>query len=231
LTSARSQAVHGLAQPSKRPPTVRFSAVFVFSNSADNAIGSRQLMSELDYLYHYDPARHAYVTRVPGAEHGGAVPENRPFLTILQSENDVATGQFFPIGTGLSNVLGLRAHWDRVPVPGTNGQKVSESEFYTHTPGNDRYLVNYHVALLGAASPPPGLKSHENRAFEANLTENHPDYIFYTTTATRIASAVTPYGKRNLAAVAICFYRKRSRTPLDRARTKGDHLGPWRTVE
>ena len=149
-------------------------------NPADNAIGSRQLMSELDYLYKYDPARHAYVTRVPGTEHGGAVPENRPFLTILQSENDVATGQFFPIGTGLSNVIGLRAHWDRVPVPGTNGQKVSESEFYTHTPGNDKYLVNYHVVLLGAASPPPGLKSHENRAFEANLTENHPEYSFYT---------------------------------------------------
>ena len=44
-------------------------------NPADNAIGSRQLMSELDYLYKYDPAQHAYVTRVPGTEHGGAVPE------------------------------------------------------------------------------------------------------------------------------------------------------------
>jgi hypothetical protein len=149
-------------------------------NPADNAIGSRQLMSELDYLYKYNPVRHAYIARSPGTEHGNAVPENRPFLAILQSENDVATGQFFPIGTGLSNVVGLRAHWDRVPVPGSNGQKVSESEFYTHTPGNDKYLVNYHVELLGEATPPPGLRSHENRAFEANLKENHPEYTFYT---------------------------------------------------
>ena len=37
-------------------------------NSADDAIGTRQLMSELDYLYKYDPARHAYVGRSPGAE-------------------------------------------------------------------------------------------------------------------------------------------------------------------
>jgi hypothetical protein len=103
-------------------------------NPADNAIGSRQLMSELDYLYKYDPVRHAYVPRAPGAEHADTVPVNRPFLTILQSENDVATGVFFPIGTGVSNVIGLRAHWDRVPVPGSNGQKVSESEWlYAYT--------------------------------------------------------------------------------------------------
>jgi hypothetical protein len=47
-------------------------------NAADNSIGSRQLMSELDYLYKYDPARHAYVGRSPGAEAGSVVAENRP---------------------------------------------------------------------------------------------------------------------------------------------------------
>ena len=149
-------------------------------NPADNSIGSRQLMSELDYLYKYDPKRHAYVGRSPGAEAGSVVEANRPFLIILQSENDKATGEFFPIGTGLFNVVNLRAHWDRVPVPGSNGQKVSESEFYTRTPGNNKYLVNYHVVPLGESTPPPGLRTLENRAFEANFTENHPDYKFYT---------------------------------------------------
>jgi hypothetical protein len=99
-------------------------------------------MSELDYLYKYDPVRHACVGRSTRAEHGSTVPENRPFLIILQSENDVATGQFFPIGTGLYNLVSLRAHWDRVPVPGSNGQKVSESEFYTHTPAPDVQQLN-----------------------------------------------------------------------------------------
>jgi len=149
-------------------------------NAADSSIGTRQLMSELDYLYKYDPVRHGYVPRSTGVQAGSVLPENRPFLIILQSENDMATGQFFPIGTGLFNIVNLRAHWDKVPVPGSNGQKVSESEFYTHTPGNNNYLVNFHVVPLGAAAPPPGLRATENRALEANIKENHPDYTFYT---------------------------------------------------
>jgi hypothetical protein len=66
-------------------------------NPADSSIGSRQLMSELDYLYKYDAKRHAYLGRSPGAEQGTAVAENRPLLIILQSENDQATGTYFPI--------------------------------------------------------------------------------------------------------------------------------------
>ncbi|MBV8212152.1 MAG: hypothetical protein JOZ08_02880 [Verrucomicrobia bacterium] len=148
-------------------------------NSADSSISTRQLMKELDYLYQYDPNRHAYVPRSSGEE-GAAVPENRPFLVFLQSENDSATGTFFPIGTEFYNTIGLRYHWEQVPVPGHHGEKVSEREFYTHTPGNNSYLVNYHVVPLGDAAPPSGLKTIENRAFEANLVENHPDYSFYT---------------------------------------------------
>ena len=149
-------------------------------NSADSSTGTRQLMAELDSLYKYDPVRHAYVARTAGLGNGSVLSENRPFLVILQSENDQATGQIFPIGTGAFNIVGLRAHWDKVAVPGSNGQKVSENEFYTHTPGNNKYLVNYHVVPLGDATPPPGLRATENRAFEANILENHPDYSFYT---------------------------------------------------
>jgi hypothetical protein len=149
-------------------------------NSADSSISTRQLMKELDYLYRYDPARHAYVSRSSSQEKQTAVPENRPFLVFLQSENDSATGTFFPIGTEIYNVLGLRYHWEKVPVPGHHGEKVSERLFYTHTPGNNPYLVNYQVVPLGEASPPPGLKGAENRAFEANILANHPDYSFYT---------------------------------------------------
>jgi hypothetical protein len=149
-------------------------------NSADSSTGTRQLMAELDSLYKYDPVRHAYIARTGGLGKGSVLSENRPFLVILQSENDQATGQIFPIGTGAFNIVGLRAHWDKVAVPGSSGQKVSENEFYTHTPGNNKYLVNYHVVPLGDATPPPGLRATENRAFEANILENHPDYSFYT---------------------------------------------------
>ncbi|MBV8967470.1 MAG: hypothetical protein JO331_00205, partial [Verrucomicrobia bacterium] len=148
-------------------------------NSADSSVGTRQLVSELHHLYKYDPVRHGYVAQTAAA--GKAVlSENRPFLVILQSENDQATGQIFPVGTGTFNVIDLRAHWDKVAVPGGNGQKVSESKFYTHTPGNNPYLVNYHVVPIGEATPPPGLRATANKAFEANILENHPDYSFYT---------------------------------------------------
>jgi len=111
-------------------------------NPADNAIGSRQLLSELDYLYKYDPTRGAYVGRTPGAEEGAVVNENRPFLVILQSENDQATGTFFPIGTTVGNVVNFHYHWDKVPVPGGNGQKISEGELQTHTPGVFHFILN-----------------------------------------------------------------------------------------
>jgi hypothetical protein len=149
-------------------------------NPADNSIGTRQLMSELEYLYQYDPTRHAYVGRTPGAEQGAVVNENRPLFVILQSENDQATGGFFPIGTGLANVANFHYHWDAVPVPGGNGQKISENEFQTHTPGSDKYLVNFNVVPLGGASPPANLSTYENRAFEANIRQNVQGRTFLT---------------------------------------------------
>jgi hypothetical protein len=81
-------------------------------NSADSSIGSRQLMAELNYLYKYDENRHAYVPRT-SLESGVVIEENRPFLIILQSENDQATGQYFPIGTGVYNTINLRYHWEK----------------------------------------------------------------------------------------------------------------------
>src|SRR5713101_2728813 len=149
-------------------------------NSAAGSVNARQLMSELDYLYKYDAERHAYVSRANLGEETSAVSENRPALVFLQSENDSATGTMFPIGTGLTNTVNLHYHWQKVPVPGHPGEKVSENEFYTHTPGNNKYLVNYHVEPLGETAAPPGLRATENRAFEANVKQNHPDYTFYT---------------------------------------------------
>ncbi len=149
-------------------------------NPADNAIGTRQLLSELDYLYKYDSSRGAYVGRAPGAEEGAVVKENRPFLVILQSENDQATGTFFPIGQNVANTVNLHYHWDKVPVPGSNGQKISENEFQTHTPGNDKYLVNFNVVPLGTATAPTDLSTYNNRAFEANIRQNVRGRTFLT---------------------------------------------------
>ncbi len=149
-------------------------------NSADSSITTRQLVSELDYLYKYDPAKHAYVSRGNLGEETTAVSENRPSIVFLQSENDAATGQIFPIGQEVINITNLHFHWQKVRVPGYHGVKVSEREFYEHTPGNNKYLVNYQVMPLGETSAPEDLRATENRAFEANIRDNHPDYTFYT---------------------------------------------------
>jgi hypothetical protein len=76
--------------------------------------------------------------------------------------------------------MNLHYHWDKVPVPGGNGQKVSEGEFQTHTPGNDKYLVNFNVVPLGEATAPSGLSTYENRAFEANVRQNVRGRTFFT---------------------------------------------------
>jgi hypothetical protein len=149
-------------------------------NSAASSITARQLMAELDYLYKYDEKQHAYVSRGNLGENVASVPEHRPLMVFLQSENDSATGTIFPLGTGLLNVTGLQAHWQKVPVPGQHGVKVSEHEFYTHTPGNSKYLMNYKVASLGEVPAPAGLKATENRAFEANVRDNRREFKFYT---------------------------------------------------
>ena len=65
-------------------------------------------------------------------------------------------------------------------MPGSNGQKVSEGELQTHTPGNDKYLVNFNVVPLGEATAPSDLKTYENRAFEANVRQNVHGRIFFT---------------------------------------------------
>jgi hypothetical protein len=151
-------------------------------NSAAGSVNTRQLMQEFDYLYKYDAQQHAYVSRSNlGGTETKAVAENRPSIVFLQSENDTATGTAFPIGTEVYNTLNFRFHWQKVPVPGQHGVRVSEREFYTHTPGNNKYLVNYHVVPLGETEPPAGLEgATENRAFEANVGRNRPDFTFYT---------------------------------------------------
>jgi len=63
---------------------------------------------------------------------GEIAAENGCLATISElalAARAPGTGQFFPIGTGVFNLVNLRAHWDRVSVPGSNGQKISEREF------------------------------------------------------------------------------------------------------
>ena len=40
--------------------------------------------------------------------------------------------------------------------------------------------MNFHVVARGDVAPPSGLRATENRALEANILQDHPDYTFYT---------------------------------------------------
>ena len=83
----------------------------------------------------------------------------------MQSDNDEATGAYFPIGMTFCNTLNLRFHRDKVSVLGRHGTEVSEEEFYTRTPGNNPYLVHFHVVPLGETTAPTDLKGKD--LFEA----------------------------------------------------------------
>jgi len=150
-------------------------------NSAASSVNTRQLMQELDYIYKYDPARRAYVSRSNlGGTEARTIPENRPAIVFLQAENDRATTTAFPLGQQFYNATNFRFHWQKVPVPGHHGLHVSEREFYDRTPGNNKFLVNYHVVPQGEVAPASTSSGSQNRAFEANVSHNHPDYSFYT---------------------------------------------------
>jgi hypothetical protein len=71
----------------------------------------------------------------------------------LQSENDHATGTYFPIGTGLYNLVNLRFHWDQVPVPAKRmAEQDAMVKFLTwRSSGQCEYVV-IHVIGLGLIS-------------------------------------------------------------------------------
>ena len=102
-------------------------------NSADSAITTRQLMSELDYLYRYDPQKRAYVSRGNLGEETTAVSENRPALVFLQSENDSATGQFFPMGKKSSKLPTFTFIGKKCRYPGITARRSRKASF-TPTP-------------------------------------------------------------------------------------------------
>ena len=161
-------------------------------NPASDSILARQLVSDLQGLYTYSEKP------VPGdllnwggqfnpiSGTGSTIPENQPTVVELQSENDSATGQIFPIGTTTGIILNGHWRWNQVKDPASD-QTLSEREFYLSTPGNDKYLVNYEIDHT-IPSPDPVLakfkQDPEGRdAFDYNLEHNPVGGIFYTSAA------------------------------------------------
>jgi pimeloyl-ACP methyl ester carboxylesterase len=150
----------------------------VMLNPASDSVLTRQLVSDLDDLYRYDP------TPIPGnplhwgghfvAKSGGdPIAESQPTVVELQSENDTATGTVFPIGSKAGVIVNGHWAWNQVPVPRTQ-KLVPESDFYLSTPGNDSYLVNYEI--IRSTKKFPG----DADAFDYNLENNPVGGVFFT---------------------------------------------------
>jgi hypothetical protein len=150
-------------------------------NPASDSILTRQLVGDLQSLYTYSP------DPVPGDilhfggkftpnSGGDPIPESQPTVVELQSDNDTATHDVFPIGTTAGVMAGGHWSWNQVAVPRTQ-KLVSEREFYLSTPGNDSYLVNHEIV------PSSETFSGQSDALDYNLNHNPVNGVFFTTAA------------------------------------------------
>jgi pimeloyl-ACP methyl ester carboxylesterase len=163
-------------------------------NPASDSVLTRQLVSDLYGLYDYSPSPPPgnllrWGGRFVPKSGGDSIAESQPTVVELQSENDTATGDLFPIGNTAGAILDGHWSWNQVAIPRTQ-TLVSERKFYMSTPGNDRYLVNYEIA------PAPGTFSGNSDAFDYNLDHNPVGGVFFTS-APRDAQTAANTGKRS----------------------------------
>jgi hypothetical protein len=158
-------------------------------NPASDAVLARQMISSLEQLSRQ-------------YRHAGMLAEtaNQPLIVELTSENDRATGVTFPIGASLGALIGGHWAWNQVDVPGgaeAPRPTISERKFYLSTPGNSQYLVNYAIPKPKYVHP-----VGESDAFEANLSGNRHDRIFYTSAPRNAESAAVAAAAGNRSPVS-----------------------------
>ena len=148
-------------------------------NSADSSITTRQLMSELDYLYRYDPQKRAYVSRAIWAKRRPLSAKTaRPWSfcnrkTIRQPANSS------PSGKESSNLPTFTFIGKKCRYPGITAKRSRKANFIPTPPATtNTWLTTTSFRL--ANRPAAGSRATENRAFEANIKQNHPDFSFYT---------------------------------------------------
>jgi hypothetical protein len=143
VAHAINAEIHGRApDPNRSMPADLMLAV----NPASDSILARQMIDAL------------YDRKTEGS---------RPLFISMTSTGDWATGQFFPIGTGLASVS---KGFNTVEAPGPGDKPVSERKFYTSTPGHNQMLINHETVDLHQTIDSP----RGNPAFETNLEQNFP---------------------------------------------------------
>ena len=169
-------------QPASGPKTTLPFDFVLFVNSAAPAIYAKELRDFLE------------ADRV-ALEHAHHPAANVPVIVSLTSTADSATGTLHPLGNLFAPYSpSLQRHYttgifgEKLPDhPFPTHAPIRQSEFYTTTPGHNRYLINHWIVKDDTPLP----DDHSSDAiFRNNLSEtvSHPD-VFFTSKAQYPASA------------------------------------------
>jgi hypothetical protein len=108
------------------------------------------------------------------------VSRDRPLVISVTSTGDDATGNFFPLGTSISNALRGFRRYDTLNTRRLS-TLVSQRYFVTHTPGHNSYLLSHEVKVdptmivpskaLQLPNTQNGFDPAFARAFDNNLSK------------------------------------------------------------
>ncbi len=138
----------------------------VLLNSAGESIYAKEM---IDMLRRRDRSLKGSGTDEISAEH--------PLIVSITSKADSATGMIFPIGTSLSNALGLFRKYEWDEKYGDSSHNVSQREYFTHTPGHNDRLISYEAKAIEGSPREPIYEETDAcpgemlQAFERNLNE------------------------------------------------------------
>lgn len=128
------------------------------------------------------------IPRNPGSN--TSIDPEHPLLISITSKADQATGKFFPIGTGLSNLFGTFRDYHLTKKYDGTDDVVNQRQYFTTTPGHNPHLVTHEVVSInpeGKVRVTAGkwdetvgeCRPEINPAFEQNL--NHPEHMRFVT--------------------------------------------------
>jgi len=139
VAHAINAEIHGHSEPAKGLPA----DLILLLNPASDSILTRQMIAAL-YSRHLE--------------------NTREFLVSLTSTADAATGVAFPVGTSLAAVT---KSFNEVRVPGPSMQVETERDFFTTTPGHNKFLINHTTEDMHKT-----LAGHGQKAFDENLSHH-----------------------------------------------------------
>jgi hypothetical protein len=172
LENAIAQAVASSSamNPGKGAPVNAPADLILLLNSAADSLHAKGVTEMLD--------------RMGKAGSSRFVDPKRPLIISVTSTGDWATGKFFPLGTGLSNITKAFRSYQYIGKDKHNTlpEGTTQRDFVTTTPGHNDLLLSHLVHIDADRIAPttrqiavPPTKMTSNTVFEQNLSDPlHP---------------------------------------------------------